>query len=205
MRLRDYGLMAALALGLGGCGECENGFKVKTEYKYVMGYEFWHESPKDSLLDGAVRISTSSHKEGRSVTLRCFRLRPEVEEAQFDVRYTINVPLLKRIAPELEKAGGVEMVITVDGVAVGAVKARPVAHDFGMSFLGEVNRQLFEKVGDAKKSVVVMPRVGAERLDDLIEFGVAELAKHIVPVKAACETKAPMPAPRPESSEQRKT
>lgn len=205
MRARHYGVLAALALGLGGCSECENGYKIKTEYKYVMGYEFWHESPKDSLLDGAVRISTASHKEGRSVTLRCFRLRPEVEAAQFDLRYTLNVPLLKRVAPELEKAGGIEMIVTVDGVPVGTVKARAVAHEFGISFLGEINRQLVDKVGEAKKTVVVMPRVGSERLDDVVEFGVAELAKHVVPIKTACEAKTAPSEPQQKGSEKRKT
>ena len=55
-----------------GCNECENGYKIKTEYKYVMGHEFWHESP-DDFLDGAIRVSTSSNKDGRTLTLRCFR------------------------------------------------------------------------------------------------------------------------------------
>lgn len=189
-------------IAIAGCSEeCENGYKVKTEYKYVMGYEFWHENPKDDLLDGAIRVSTSSYKEGRALTIRCFKGSAQNHEPRLDIRYQIDAPLLKRVVAELEKNGPIEMVVSVDGKVIGTFSAKPISHDFGISFLGEVNSRLVDQIGAASKNVVVMPRQQFEKLDDMIEFGVAELVKHIEPVKKACGVeKADNPiAPLPEA------
>lgn len=193
------GAFLVLPLLLGGCEDCkcENGFKVKTAYKYSSFPDFWHESPSDTFLDGAVRVSTSTHKDGRSATVRCFRLKPDAPAATLDLRYTLRVPLLKRISPELEKAEDIELVVTVDGTPVGNLKARAISHDFGISFLGGMDRSLLDKIGEAKKAVVVMPRRGTERLDDVIEFGVADLSKHIQPVKHACAASPGKTQPEP--------
>ncbi|MCL4765784.1 MAG: hypothetical protein KJZ80_06110 [Hyphomicrobiaceae bacterium] len=169
---------------------------MKTEYKYVMGYEFWHENPKDAFLDGAVRVSTSSFKSGRTLTVRCFKPSADSAMAGSDLRYVIDAPLLKKVVPELEKAGNIELVVSIDGVVVASIlKVRPIAHDFGISFLGEIKPDLLERIGSAEKSVVVMPRQGSNKLDDMIEFGVAELAKHIEPVRRACATAGNVPLP----------
>lgn len=187
--------LVVFALLLGGCSECENGFKVKTEYKYVMGYEYWHESPKDEFLDGAVRVSTSSHKSGRTLTVRCFKPSTDAGAPKLDIRYVITAPLLRRIVPELEKGVPIEMVLSVDGTPVGNMKVRPVSHDFGISFLGDISTDFVDRISAAGKSIVVMPRKGSEKLDDVIEFGVAELGKHIKPVKNACGKAPSVPVP----------
>jgi hypothetical protein len=44
---------------------------------------------------------------------------------------------------------------------------------------------------------VIMPRRGSERLDNVVEFGVAELSKHIQPVKNACQSSQPNVQPTP--------
>lgn len=200
LRLRPAARISAfvaLPLLLSGCGECENGYKVKTEYKYVTSSEFWHARLKDTLLDGAVRVNTWSLKSGRGIELRCFRHRPDAPTAKLDLRYTLYVPMLKRVVPELQKVGGTELVISVDGMPVGAIKAQPISHDDGVSFLGDIDRALLDKIGEAKKSVVVMPRRPSERLDEVIEFGVAGLSKHIEPVRSACATSLPNAQPAP--------
>lgn len=170
--------LVAFSLLLGGCSECETGFRMFDEY--------WYESPKDEFLDGAVRVSTSSHKSGRTLTVRCFKPSTGAGAPKLDIRYAITAPLLKRIVPELEKSPPIEMVLSVDGTPVGTMKVRPVSHDFGISFLGDLNTDFFDRISTARKSIVVMPRQGSEKLDDVIEFGVANLSKHIQPVKNAC-------------------
>ena len=188
---------------LTACNECENGYKVKTEYKYVSSSDFWLASPADTYLDGAIRTTTSTYKDARSLTLRCFQPASDKQHTTFDLRYTISAPLLKRVVPELQKAGSVEIVVTVDGISIGTFKARAFSHDHGVSFLADINRDIVEKIAAASKKIVAMPRQKDEKLDELIEFGVAELSKHINPVKKACENArsldmAPTPEPLPQ-------
>lgn len=200
MTIQNSALVIALAGLVAGCNECENGYKIKTEYKYATFSEYWHESPKDDLFDGAIRVTTSAYNSGRKLTLRCFRSTADAMSiVRLDVRYSISAPLLKRIVPELKKAGAIDLVLSVDGIAVGSVKVDPIAHDGGISFLGELSSELSDRVAAASKSIVAMPRQGTERLDEVVEFGVAELAKHFQPVKKACEAATPLAPslPRP--------
>lgn len=192
---------------LAGCDDkCENGYKVKTEYKYVTFSEYWHESPKDEFFDGAIRVSTNTYKSGRNLELRCFKNSIE-GLGRLDFRYTISTPLLARLVPELQKAGPIELIISVDGVAAGSIAARTVSHDFGISFLGELKPELVVKIAAAHKSIVAMPRQGDKKLDEAIEFGVAELAKHIQPVRKACEAPTPVTptSPPPITAETKKS
>lgn len=192
-------LLAASAalMMLAGCDDCEDGFKVKTEYRTIFQNDRWHESLKDTLLDGAMRITTWTLKDSRSLTIRCFRSRPDQGKPQYDLRYTIWAPLLSRIAPEIEKAGRVELVVSLDGTAIGLLEAQSIKHDDGISFLADLEPALVDRLAAAEKSIVVMPRQENERLDNVIEFGVADLKKHIEPVKAACaEAGQPEQTPR---------
>jgi hypothetical protein len=114
--------LAAMSVLLSGCNECENGFKVRTEYKTIFFSESWHENPKDTFLDGAIRVTTSIYKEARALTVRCFKARDPNIKPVYDLQYTISIPLLKRIGPELEKAGAAEIVVTVDGTSIGDLR-----------------------------------------------------------------------------------
>jgi hypothetical protein len=187
MRGSVLGIVAS-GLFLAGCEQqCEHGYKIKTEYHTIFFHESWNASPDDKILDGAVRISASTFKDGRALIVRCFKLKPE-DKGGFDLRYEIDVPLLARFVPEMQKAGEVELVVNVDGVTVGSYKAIVAAHDFGISFLAGVDLASIEKLGAAQRKIIVMPRQGDKAQDDVIDFGVAELAKHIGPVKEACKT-----------------
>lgn len=42
---------------------------------------------------------------------------------------------------------------------------------------------MIDKIAAAKTSVIAMPRRGSDKLDEVIEFGVGDLAKTIEPVK----------------------
>lgn len=209
MKVRTFSVCLVSALLSAGCDECENGYRVVTEYKYVMSYDHWHETLKDEYFDGAIRITTWTIKNGRTLTLRCFKPSIDHGDPKLDVRYTIYTPLLKRIVPELNKAGAIEMVITVDDAPIGSVEVRPLAHDFGISFLGDINRETVDRIVAGTKSIVVMPRQGSEGLDDAIEFGIANLAKYIEPVMKACDIERPAvdpgPAPEPGESQVQKT
>ena len=194
--------LAAMSVLLSGCNECENGFKVRTEHKTIFFSESWHENPKDTFLDGAIRVTTSTYKEARAVTVRCFKASNSNVKPVYDLRYTISIPLLKRIGPELEKAGAAEIVVAVDGTSIGAFKARPLSHNDGVSFLADVPQEVIDKLATAQKAIVVMPRQRDEKLDEVLEFGVAKLADHIKPVIAACAptTLAPPAAPKQQTT-----
>src|SRR5262249_23113551 len=157
---------------MGACDQntCENGYKIKTEYKAIFGYEQWHESLKDTLLDGAVRTTTWTLKNGRGLTIRCFKANPANARPQYDLRYSINVPLLSNLGVELEKVGGSELVVTVDGTAVGTFKTRVIANTDGLAFLSDLTPEMVDKLASASKTIVVMPRQKETHLDEMIEF-----------------------------------
>ncbi len=168
---------------------CKNGYKI--EYKYSSARDFWFDNSKDEFVDGALRVSAVTFKDGRRLSIRCFKNSTEDARSRFDLRYTIDMPLLGRLVPDLKKAGVVTLVLSVDDVPIKTITAEPIAHDFGMSYLAELDGELIDKLATAKESIIVMPRQGSEKLDDVIKFGVAELADHAVPVKKACEATDP--------------
>jgi hypothetical protein len=168
-----------------GCSEqCENGYKIKKEY--LFWHDSWHESSKDTILDGAVRTSTWTFKDARSVDIRCFE--PRSGDPRYDIRYSIDVPLLKRLAPDLEKAGAVELVVSIDGLFVESVPVSVVPQESSLDFLGAIPPTLIDKLENAKETVVVMPRQNEQKLDEVIEFRVAGFRENIEPVKKACAT-----------------
>ncbi|MBS0251358.1 MAG: hypothetical protein JSR78_09885 [Proteobacteria bacterium] len=174
-------LSVGLILALGACDDPSTGSK-RSYYD-----DYWIQESKDTFLDGSVRTSAWTSKEGRELKLRCFRFMPDSPTGSFDLRYVIDVPLLARVLPEIEKAGPVQLVLSIDGLSIGSVDVRPLAHDFGISFLGNVSGEMLDKIAAAKTSVIAMPRQGSDKLDEVIEFGVGDLAKTIEPVKRACK------------------
>src|SRR5262245_22480143 len=120
-------VMAGLvSLGVAGCDECENGFKIKKEYSTIFYNESWHTLDKDTILDGAVRTETYTMKDARILTVRCFQGSASSKIIQYDIRYSIYVPLLARVAPELEKAGPIEFIISIDGLTVARVPTKVI-------------------------------------------------------------------------------
>jgi hypothetical protein len=77
----------------------------------------WYESGPDTILDGAMRVSTSSHMDERYLTIRCFKGRAADAAPDYDLRYTIDVPLLERVAGELKKSTTLSGAVAVDGKA----------------------------------------------------------------------------------------
>jgi hypothetical protein len=178
---------AAVPFLVMGCDECENGYKIKTENVYLSHSDKWYDGLPDGLLDGAIRTTTWTLKDSRGLEIRCFKPSIGAEAKGFDLRYSINVPLLQRLGPDIERAGPNELVLAVDGATIGSIKARPITHDDGVSFLADLTPETLEKLTAAKETIVAMPRQANKNLDSVIKFGVAELSKHIEPVKKACK------------------
>jgi hypothetical protein len=156
--------------------------------------KMWHGSSKDTFVDGAMRTTTTSYKDGRALTLRCFRPKSESPLALYDIRYQIDAPMLKDIAEQMiKKKAQVTLVVSIDDVPLEPLKAQIIAHDSGLSFLAQITKEAMDKIGDAKQRVMVVPRQGSTTLDSTTEFGTTDLAKHVAPVKAACKTFAAQP------------
>ncbi len=147
----------------------------------------WHENPEDSFMDGAVRVKTWTFKDVRNLEIRCFKASG-ADTGRYDLRYSIEVPLLSRIAPDLEKRGQIRLVASADGVPLGTFNAQVVKHDFGISFLASLAPSDVDKLAAATKKLSVVPRQENEPLDNITEFGVDGLVQYLAPVNAACET-----------------
>jgi hypothetical protein len=185
--------LALAALGLAGCGDsgCATSEKappIKTEYKYeyISYSDLWHEGGQDDLLDGAIRVRTWTMMDGRTLSLRCYVYKPAQREPQFDLRYSIEVPLLKRVAEEVQKAGPVQLALAIDGTTHSMLEASALKHDWGMSFLADISPETLDAIAAAKETIVVMPRQKGEKLDSIIKFGVARLVDLVKPVEETC-------------------
>jgi len=186
MGTRSGALLAGACSLLVGCGdECENAFKIKTEYRTIFWEDSWNENSKDTIVDGALRTSTWTYKSGRSLSIRCFQTSDR-DRSIFDIRYSINAPLLKQLAPELQTAGEVKLLVNVDGSNVASLEARVIPQDDGIDFLASVPPALIDQLSSAHKDIVVMPRQKEKNLDTVLEFGVAKLRENLEPVKKAC-------------------
>lgn len=191
---------AGLMAGMNWVGQpmvrTETKVETKTETKEVARYfssdDRWSAGDDDKLLDGAARIRTFTIKEGRVLTIRCFKGPAASSAPVFDVRYEINAPLLKRVAPDLQKATNVEVALAVDAAPATLLKARTGFQHEGLWFLFDIDRDLIGKLATAKK-ISAVPRQGSERIDTVVEFGTVELAKHISPVIKACEATTAAP------------
>ncbi len=199
--MKMYFVVSALIAStlLVGCVElekCEGGYRIKSGsakiiYKTIFFDQTWYDSPDDVYLDGAIRIKTWTSKDARRLHLRCFKPSQESKGA-LDIRYSISVPLLSKVASEIVKNGDVNLVVSVDGLAIGSYKARVVSHDFGISFLADIDIATLQKIAAAKEKIIVMPRQKNQNLDEIIEFGVAKLSEHVKPVFEACKTQDPV-------------
>lgn len=163
-------LAAVLGLLLAGCDEVSS----------------WHADEDDAFIDGATRISTSAVRDERALTIRCFSPSTGNESRGPDIRYSIPVPLLRRLEPELNKLGPIDLVVQVDGKPIATLKGRAVAHDFGLSFLADLPDGILSSLASARDTIIVMPRQNSENLDEIIRFRVGGLAKNLVPVRMAC-------------------
>lgn len=123
------------------------------------------------------------------------------------MRYSIDAPLLKQLAPELQKAGAVKILVNVDGSNVASIEARVIPQDDGIDFLASVPPALIDQLSSAQKDIVVMPRQKENNLDTVLEFGVAKLRENLEPVKKACASlrkeprKDPSPVDEPKKAE----
>lgn len=183
-------VLVLLAASLFGCDDRKGASDVrseyKTEYRTVFWDEAWNENPKDTLLDGNMRVQTATYKSGRSLTVRCFKFSSPGSRPTYDLRYSINVPLLTRIGADLQKAVAPQLVVAVDGISIGVLEASIVVDDGGISFLAPMAPDFLGMLSAAKKSIVSMPRQNNEKLDAVIEFGVGNFEKYLVPVQQAC-------------------
>lgn len=204
MGTRSGALIAGACILLGGCGdECENGFKIKTEYRTIFWEDSWNENSNDTIVDGAVRTSTWTYKSGRSLRIRCFQASDR-HFSRFDIRYSIDAPLLKQLAPELKKAGPVKLLINVDGSNVASAEAQVVAQDDGIDFLAAVPAAVIDQLSLAQKDIVVMPRQKEVNLDTVLEFGAAKLRENLEPVKKACASLRKEPGKDPSRADEPK-
>jgi hypothetical protein len=146
----------------------------------------WYESGPDTILDGAMRVSTSSFKDERYLTVRCFKGTAADAVPGYDLRYTIDIPLLERVAEDLKKSTTLSVAIAVDGKAVGIYKARAGFQHEELFFLADVEESVITALAAAEKDVNVVPKEGDKKLDKIIAFSSAGLSDKVKPVMKAC-------------------
>lgn len=188
------GLVGAAMIGLLVMSEREHGLRIHAEAKYQSVAARWHADTGEGMDDGAVRTGTSVFKDGRELTIRCFRALPDANLAKTDLRYTIFIPLLAKVAGEIEKAGPIELMMSVDGQPVHVLPGRVIAHDFGISFLAPVSLEQIGRLKRAGKKLVARPRQAGKHLDRRIEFPVTELAEQLPAVEKACAAPVAVPS-----------
>jgi hypothetical protein len=81
--MNRLGILLLLGAVLGSCNERD--FR-RSE---------WFDGGPDTILDGAMRISTWTSRDERYLTIRCFRFKAD-SEPKYDLRYEIDMPLLER-------------------------------------------------------------------------------------------------------------
>jgi hypothetical protein len=106
--------------------------------------------------------------------------------SSYDLRYTIDVPLLERVAEDLKKSTTLTLAVAVDGKAVGLYKARAGFQHEELFFLADVEESVITALAAAEKDINVVPREGDKKLDKIVAFSSAGLAERIKPVMAAC-------------------
>jgi hypothetical protein len=102
--------------------------------------------------------------------VRCFQAAGPTGHKQYDIRYSIEVPLLVRFESEIQKAGPIEFIVIIDGTPVGSIPTQIVAQKTSMDFLAPVQPALIDKLEGAKKTILVMPRQKNEGLDGSCRF-----------------------------------
>ena len=122
----------------------------------------------------------------RYLTVRCFKLPDPDAVPSYDLRYTIAMPLLERVAEDLKKSTTLSVAVAVNGKAVGIYKARAGFHHEELFFLADVEESVIAALSAAEKDINVVPREGDKKLDKIIAFSSAGLAERIKPVMTAC-------------------
>jgi len=151
---------------------------------------------KDTRQDGYKRVTAFTYKEGRGLQVRCFgHLDQSLEWSvqQFDVRFSIEVPLLSRLAKDFKGKNDITLKLTVGKDAARTWSARS---DFGGSalwFLADVDREMVETIANAKGKILAIAEMGGEKIDGVIEFGVDDVKKQVLRVLEACKPKPPGP------------
>ena len=174
--MNRLGILLLLGAVLGSCNERD--FR-RSE---------WFDGGPDTILDGAMRISTWTSRDERYLTIRCFRFKAD-SEPKYDLRYEINMPLLERVAKDLEKSTTLDAAVAADGTALGMYKARAGFQRGQLWFLIDVDESVIAVLAAAKKDINVVPREDSAKLDKIIAFSTAGLADRIKPVMKACEKK----------------
>ena len=147
----------------------------------------WYESSPDTILDGAVRTSIWTSDEDRYLYIRCFRATVTSQKSSYDIRYEIDVPLLKRVTDALQKATDLSVILGIDGKPAGTFKTRVGFQNDRLWFLFDVDKDTILKLASAKKEINALPRQGEEKLDKIIKFSVSGLMDRIKPVIDACK------------------
>lgn len=150
-------------------------------------YGVWNTGNNEYYADGALRVSTSARLQERVISLRCFSNTLEGGHSSFDIRYAIQVPLLNRLARELNDAEPVKLVIQVDGVPIAKLDSRAISHEWGSSFLANMSEEILQKISVGRRNLIVMPWKGADKLDSVISVPIGGLADKIEAIRKACE------------------
>ena len=184
MTRRTIGLLL-FALLVGGCDD------VSLPSTKDFRPSKWYESGPDTILDGAMRVSILSFMDERNLEIRCFKQSSADAVPKYDLRYTIDIPLLERVAEDLKKSTTLSVAVAVDGKAVGIYKARAGFQHEELFFLADVEESVITALATAEKDINVVPKEGDKKLDKIIAFSSAGLAEKIKPVIKACakETK----------------
>jgi hypothetical protein len=93
--------------------------------------------------------------------------------AGYDLRYTIDIPLLERVADDLAKSTTLSVAVAVDGKAVGIYKARAGFQHQQLFFLADVEEGVIAALATAEKDINVSPKEGDKKLDKIIAFSSA--------------------------------
>jgi hypothetical protein len=188
-----------LCLAFVGCDDPKPREKVPPVHYYS---DVWRESANANLHDGALRVGAYTFQEGRRVTVRCYG-PPNKDTRTLDIRYTIEVPLLRRLEKELKEKGDITLNVSADGNVSRILKAQVGTSNDSLFFLADADRELVESLANAKKKVFVVPVLNGEKIDGALDFGAAYAKEHINKVLDACKA-SEAPAVKSEPTESKR-
>jgi hypothetical protein len=146
--------------------------------------DVWREST-DNIHDGALRVGAYTFQEGRRITVRCFG-HPGATTRKLDIRYTIEVPLLRRLENDFKDNEGLTLNVAADSNVSRILRAQPGIGEGALWFLADADRELVESLANAKRKIFVVPTLNGQKLDGALEFGAAYAKKHINAALEAC-------------------
>jgi len=157
--------------------------------RIVFSENRWFEL-KDTFRDDYKRLAAFTYKQGRALEVRCFGhldQPPESSLQLFDIRYSIDVPLLSRLVKDFKGKNDITLRVAIGKDAARTWSARS---DFGgdaLWFLAVVDREMVETIANAKGNILAVPEMNGEKIDGVIEFGAVDVKKHVLPVLEACQ------------------